>query len=696
MSTTIPTRSVGTAINRVEGGAKVRGQAHYAFEQPVHRPAYLFPLQATIAAGRVIAVDAGEALAEEGVLAVFTHENAPALTSGDDPELVILQSDRIAFRGQLVGGVIAETLEAARHAASLVRIEYEAQPHDIEFRADRADLYAPDQVNPTFATDTEEGDVEAALALADKTIDETYTTPAEFSNPLEPHATIAIWYDDELTLYDSNQGVTMVQQAVAPLFGLAEDQVHVIAPHVGGGFGSKVTTHANVVLAAMAAKLVASRPVKLALTRHQMFSLVGFRTPTVQRIRLGADVDGRLSAISHDAIEETAKLKEFAEQTTVCTRTMYAAPNRRTTHRLVALDIPPLTFMRAPGEAPGMFALESAMDEMAIACDLDPVEFRIRNEPDRDPETGLPYSSRGLVACLLDGARRFGWAQRERTPRARRRDGWLVGTGVAASTYPVFRLPGSSARVRITPDGRYVVQIAAMDIGTGTWTALRQVAADALEVPFEEVELQIGDTALPGAAPAGGSVGLACWGTAVYNGARELRERLRTGAVPDEGLEVIGADTGTAYPGQYAMHSFGAQFAEVRVSEDSGEIRVPRLLGVFAAGRIVNPTTARSQLLGGMTMGLSMALHEAALFDSRFGQVVNHDFAGYHIAANADVGSIEVEFLDEDDPYVNPLGVKGVGELGIVGTAAAIANAAYHATGVRVRDLPITLDNFLP
>ncbi|MEV0055924.1 xanthine dehydrogenase family protein molybdopterin-binding subunit [Saccharopolyspora shandongensis] len=695
MTTTTVTRSVGESISRVEGGEKIRGQARYAFEQPAHHPAYLFPLQARIATGRVTSIDASAALAVEGVLAVFTHENAPELAPGDDPELAILQSDRIAFRGQLVGGVIAETLETARHAASLVRIEYQAEEHDTDFRADRDDLDAPDHINPTFATDTDEGDVEAALASAAVALDKTYTTPAEINNPLEPHATIAIWSDDELTLYDSTQGVTMVQQAVAPLFGLAPEQVHVIAPHVGGGFGAKVAPHGNVVLAAMAAKLVASRPVKLALTRHQMFSLVGSRTPTVQRIRLGADSEGRLVAISHDVIEETPRFKEFAEQTAVCTRTMYAAPDRRTTHRLVALDIPPLTYMRAPGEAPGMFALESAMDEMAIACDLDPVEFRIRNEPESDPETGLPYSSRNLVACLLEGARRFGWAHRERTLRARRENGWLVGTGVAASTYPVFRIPGSSARVRATPNGRFVVQIAAMDIGTGTWTALRQVAADELGVPFEEVELQIGDSALPGAAPAGGSVGLGCWGTAIHNGARELRERLETGGLPDEGLEAIGADTGTPYEGQYAMHSFGAQFAEVRVREDSGEIRVPRLLGVFAAGRIINPKTARSQLLGGMTMGLSMALHEAGELDSRFGHVVNHDFATYHIATNADAGTIEVDFLDEEDPYVNPLGAKGIGELGIVGTAAAIANAAHHATGVRVRDLPITLDKFL-
>jgi xanthine dehydrogenase YagR molybdenum-binding subunit len=345
-----------------------------------------------------------------------------------------------------------------------------------------------------------------------------------------------------------------------------------------------------------------------------------------------------------------------------------------------------------------MFALESAMDEMAIACSLDPIEFRIRNEPDADPESGLPFSSRNLVACLREGARRFGWQRRDSTPRTRRDRGWLVGTGVAASTYPVFRIPGSAATIRVGPDGRYVVRIGAADIGTGAWTALSQIAADALGVTIEDVELQIGDTILPVASEAGGSSGITCWGSAIVEAARRLRERLESdhgGTVPAEGLEASGEMPDNPYIEQFAMHSFGAQFAEVRVDEDTGEVRVSRLLGIFAAGRIINPKTARSQLLGGMTMGLSMALHEDSVLDPRFGHVVNHDFAEYHIATNADVGSIEVDWLDEEDPYVNPMGSKGIGELGIVGTAAAIANAVHHATGVRVRDLPITLDKLL-
>jgi xanthine dehydrogenase YagR molybdenum-binding subunit len=472
----------------------------------------------------------------------------------------------------------------------------------------------------------------------------------------------------------------------------------VISPHTGGGFGGKLQPKPDVVLATMAAQLVEGRPVKFAVTRQQMFSQLGYRTPTIQRVQLGADADGRLVAIAHDVVEQTSKLSEFAEHSTRATPTMYAAANRRTTQRLAALDVPTPCIMRAPGEAPGMFALESAMDEMAIACGLDPVEFRIRNEPGVHPGSGLPFSSRNLVACLREGATRFGWQRRDPMPGAHREDGWLVGTGVAAATYPTLRLPGSVATIRVDPHGRYSVLIGAADIGTGTWTALTQIAADALRVNISDVDLQIGDSALPAAAPAGGSSGITSWGSTIVEAANQLRARLdrdHGGTVPAEGLEVTASMPDNPYLEQYAMHSFGAQFAEVRVNEDTGEVRVPRLLGVFAGGRIINAKTGRSQLLGGMTMGMSMALYEHSELDPRFGHIVNHDFAQYHIATNADVGSIEVHWLDEQDPYVNPMGSKGIGEVGIVGTAAAIVNAAYHATGIRVRDLPLTLDKLL-
>ncbi len=686
-------RAIGAPMERLDGPAKVTGTAPYAFEQPVERPAYLHSVQAAIARGRITALDTAAAEALPGVLVVLTHANAPRLAFAEDKELWILQSDEVAFRGQFVGAVIAESSEIAREAAGLVRVEYDKQPHDVELSADRDDLYAPEVVNPAFETDTSDGDVDEAMASAAVRLDETYTTPMEHNNPMEPHTTVAIWNDDGLTLYESTQGVYSVRGMMATLFGLAPEQVRVIAPHVGGGFGSKGSLHANVVLAGLAARAVPGRAVKFTLTRQQMFSLVGYRTPTIQRIRLGADSDGRLLAIVHDVIEQTSKFKEFAEQTAVATRGMYAAPNRRTTHRLAPLDVPVPSWMRAPGEAPGMYALEAAMDEMAIACGLDPIEFRIRNEPEVDPESGLPFSSRNLVACLREGARRFGWERRDPTPGVRRENGWLVGTGVAASVYPVYRIPGSAATIRSILGGRYRVEIAAADIGTGTWTTLTQIAADALGVPVHAIEMQIGDTALPMASVAGGSSGITSWGSAITDAARAFRDQY--GLSPAEGSEAHGTTPDNPDTERFAMYAYGAQFAEVRVNADTGEIRIPRMLGVFAAGQIINPRTARSQFIGGMTMGLSMALHEHSVMDPRFGHVVNHDFAEYHIATNADVGSIEVHWLDEHDPHVNPMGSKGIGEVGIVGTAAAIANATYHATGIRVRDLPITADKLL-
>ncbi len=560
---------------------------------------------------------------------------------------------------------------------------------------DSSGLYKPDHVNPNYATDTSSGDVEAALAQAAVSVDHTYTTPAYHNNPLEPHTTVAQWSKDGVTLYDSNQGSHRIRDTVAQLFGLELERVRVISPYVGGGFGSKGAAHPHVILAVMAAQVV-SRPVKFALTRQQMFAVAGYRTPTIQRIRLGADQDGHLTAISHDVVEQSSTLEEFAEQTALATRMMYAAPNRSTTHRLARLDVLTPAWMRAPGECPGMYALESALDELAIACKLDPIELRIRNEPTIDPETGHPFSSRGLVACLQEGARRFGWQTHDPRPGRRSEGSWLIGSGVAASTYPTRRRP-SSAIARVNREGHYSVLINATDIGTGAWTVLTQIAADALDAPIEQVHLEIGDSLLPPAQIAGGSMGTASWGTAIIDAAGKLRERLQQahGVIPDDGLEVRGESTENPEAQRFAMHAFGAQFAEVRVNRDSGEVRVPRLLGVFGVGHIMNAKTARSQLLGGMTMGLSMALHEESVLDPRFGDYVNHDFAEYHIATNADVGTIDIAWIDEDDPYINPMGAKGIGEIGIVGTAAAIANAVYHATGTRIRDLPITLDKLL-
>jgi xanthine dehydrogenase YagR molybdenum-binding subunit len=689
-------RAIGAPLDRIDGPKKVTGTAIYAYEHPVEGVTYAFPVQSTIAKGRIVSIDASAARALPGVVTVLSHENAPRLAALDTAELAMFQSDAIAYHGQFVAVVVAETVEIARQAAGLVMVRYEEQPHDVELRADRGDLYKPEKVNPSYETDTVSGDVEAALAHASVSLDHTYTTPTYHNNPLEPHATVATWSDDGVTLYDANQGAHRIMDDVAQAFGLPANRVRVISPYVGGAFGSKAFTHPHVILTVMAAQ-AAGRPVKLALTRQQMFAVVGYRTPTIQRIRLGADHGGRLTAIAHDVVEQTSTIREFAEQTAVATRMMYAAPNRRTTHRLARLDVPAPTIMRAPGECPGMFALESAMDEMAVACGLDPIEFRIRNEPEIDPDSGHPFSSRGLVACLREGAQRFGWEQRDPRPGMRSDGRWRIGTGVAASTYPARRR-ASTALVRVNRAGHYSVLIGASDIGTGAWTVLTQIAADALEVPVEYVHLEIGDSMLPRAQIAGGSMGTSSWGSAIVEAARRLRARLHDeydGVVPAEGLEATGEAGENPEAQRFAMHGYGAQFAEVRVNIDTGEVRVPRLLGVFAVGRIINAKTGRSQLLGGMTMGLSMALHEESMLDPRFGDYVNHDFAEYHIATNADVGTVDVTWVDEDDPHVNPMGAKGIGEIGIVGTAAAIANAVYHATGIRIRDLPITLDKLL-
>ena len=692
--TAITTRAVGSSPTRIEGTAKVTGAARYSTEQDhLGDVAYLWPVPATIAKGRVEAVDSDAVAGLPGVLAVLTPDNAPRLETPDDAELAVLQDHEVSYRGQFVAAVVATSLETAREAAASLHITYAEVPHDSELTENHPKLSKPEKVNPAFPTDTEDGDVDAALAAAAVTVDATYRTPPVHNNPMEPHASLAVWLGDELTLYDSLQGAFAAQQALAKLFALPPASVHVINEHVGGGFGSKGTVRLGAVLAAMAARAV-GRPVKVVLGRQHMFTVVGYRTPTIQRVRLGADADGQLTAIEHAAIEQTSTVLEFAEQTTVATRIMYAAGSRRTSHRLAALDVPTPRWMRAPGECPGMFALESAMDELAVATGVDPVEIRIRNEPDVEPESGKPFSSRNLVACLREGAERFGWAARDPRPGVRRDGRWLVGTGVAASTYPSYVGP-STASAAAEPGGGFVVRISAADIGTGARTVLTQIAADALRVRVEEVRVEIGDSSFGQAALAGGSMGTASWGWAVTRACERLRAALDDHGgdgrleVHVDTAEEVKARTGFAY------HAFGAQYAEARVDLDTGEVRVPRLLGVFGVGRIVNPRTARSQLIGGMTMGLSMALHEEGVLDPAFGDYVNHDFAGYHVAAAADVADIDAVWVDEQDEHVNPLGVKGIGEIGIVGTAAAVANAVFHATGVRVRDLPIRLDKLL-
>ena len=512
-------REIGADRERREGPAKVTGTAPYAAEHPFADPAYAHPVQAAIARGTITAIATEAASAVRGVLAVLTHENAERLASDEDKEFWLLQSPEVCFRGQFVAGVVAESAEAAREAAELVEVSYKEQDHDVVLRSDHPDLYAPEQVNPSFPTDTEDGDVEAGLASAAARVDATYTTPANHNNPMEPHTTVARWdpAPEHLTLHDSTQSVHGVRELIAPLFGLKVEQVSVIAPHIGGGFGSKGTPHAHDVLACLAARAVPGRDVKLALTRQMLFSVAGYRTPTVQRMRLGADADGRLLALVHDAWEQTSRIKEFAEQTAVSSRGMYASRSRRTTHRLAPLDVPVPSWMRAPRRKP-RDVCRRVRDRRA--------GDRPRHRPDRAAYPQRARSGPGFRQALLEPqprslpppgrrALRLARARSHAVAQARAGRPRLAGTGVAASTYPVHRLPGSEAAIDVRPDGRYRVRIGAVDIGTGTWTALAQVAADALAVSLEQIELEIGDTSLPHASVAGGSSGITTWGSAV-------------------------------------------------------------------------------------------------------------------------------------------------------------------------------------
>ncbi|MFC7673300.1 xanthine dehydrogenase family protein molybdopterin-binding subunit [Mycolicibacterium sp. GCM10028919] len=693
--TAVQPRAMGTRMTRLDGPAKVTGTAAYAYEYPSDGALYLHALQSTIAKGTVTAMDTSAAEALDGVEAVLTVFDAPELADTSDGDLTILQDADVHYRGQLIGAVVADTAENARQAANLVRVGYDAAEHDTEIRTDHPGLYAPEQVNPSFPTDTSEGDAETALTEAEVTVDATYTTPQETNNPMEPHATIATWDPDgpSLTLYDSTQGVHVVRKQMATLFGLDLDQVRVVARNVGGGFGSKGAPHSHNVLAVMAAQRVPGRPVKFAVTRQQMFHIVGYRTPTIQHIRIGAKQDGTITALSHEVVEQTSSVKEFAEQTAVPSRMLYAGEHRKTSHRLAKLDVPVPFWMRAPGECPGTYALEVAMDELAYACGVDPIDLRIRNEPDVDPETGNPWSDRRLVECLRTGAERFGWEHRDPTPGVRVDGEFLVGTGVASAVYPAMIQPGNSARIECIVPGRYAVQIGAADIGTGTWTALTQVAADILGCDVDAVDLQIGDTDLPVASVEGGSSGISSWGRAIYAAAQRFRED--HGDDPDVGDATTADAPDNEEADKHAMYSFGAHFAEARVHRYTGEISISRMFGVFSIGRVVNPITVRSQLIGGMTMGLSMALHEETFRDHRFGHAVTQDLATYHFASHADVPNIDATWIDSVDPHSNPMGTRGAGEIGIVGSAAAIVNAIYHATGVRVRDLPVHCEALL-
>jgi xanthine dehydrogenase YagR molybdenum-binding subunit len=737
--------TTGTPINRVDAWAKVSGAARYTAEHPVDGLAHAVLVTSTVPAGRILRIDDGAARAVPGVLLVMTHENAPRLPEDmkygmvQPPagrRLTLLQEDEIHYDNQPIAVVVADTYERAREAAARLVVSYERKPAVLDFAQAKQDPVKPDKVL-TEEADTRRGDVQAGLQAADVRVDATYTTPIEHHNPLETHATIAQWDGDRLTLHDSTQNMKGVQRTVSTIFGIPADHVTVLCPYVGGGFGSKGSVWSHVVLAAMAARQ-AGRPVKLSLDRRQMFGPVGQRPVTEQRMRLGAKDDGRLTASGHDTIAYTSMLEKWIEPCGLVTRMMYASPHQQTTHRLARMNLGTPTFMRAPGEASGSFALESAMDELAHALGGDPLDLRLANYTERDPGKDLPWSSKSLRQCYEIGAERFGWRERDPRPRSMRRDGKLVGWGMATATYPTNRSPAECSAT-LHPDGTAVFRSSTHDLGTGTYTVMSQVAADALCMPVERIRFELGDSRLPEAPVSGGSTTVASVGPAVQAAGRALRLKLLGiaaadadsplfGATPDgvgidggaDGAELyLKADTARrarltdivarhgapvdvtarAEPGdekqKYSMHAFGAVFVEVTVDEELGEIRVPRVVGVYGVGRLMNEKTGYSQLMGGIVWGLGLALFEETLIDGRAGRAVNGNLAEYHVPVNADVQDIDVQIVDEDDPHVNPLGAKGIGEIGITGVGAAVANAVFHATGKRVRDLPVTLDKVL-
>lgn len=741
--------SIGAPINRTDAWAKVSGAARYSAEHPVEGLAHAVLVTSSIPSGRVLRIIDTAAREVPGVLLVMTPQNAMRLPQETRDgkiqppvgrRLTLLQEDDVYYNNQPIAVVVADTLEHARDAAARLRVEYEHKPAVLDFDEAKRSLHPPEKVL-TESTDTRRGDLQAGLLAGSRRVEATYHTPIENHNPLETHATIAEWSNsgdgDKLTVHDSTQYMKGVQKILSAIFGIPQENVTAICPYVGGGFGSKGSIWSHVPLTAMAARQL-GRPVKLSLDRNQMFGPVGQRPVTEQRMRMAAMDDGRMMASSHDTIAYTSMLEDWIEPCGLMTRMMYESPNQETSHRLARMNLGTPTFMRAPGEASGSFALESAMDELAYALNMDPLDLRLKNYTERDPGKELPWSSKSLRQCYEIGAERFGWKDRDPQPRSMRRGDKLVGWGMATATYPTNRSAGQCSAT-ILPDGTALFRSGTQDLGTGTYTVMTQIAADALGLPVERVRFELGDSQMPEAPVSGGSTTVASVGPAVQAAGHALRLKLvgiasadehspLSGAHPDEvGVELgelyLLADPGKrtsmleiatrhqqahgepvevtakAEPGdaskKYSMHAFGAVFVEVEVDEDLGEIRVPRVVGVYGVGKLMNEKTGYSQLMGGVVWGISLALFEETMIDKRAGRAVNGNLAEYHVPTNADIQSIDVQIVDEDDPHVNPLGAKGIGEIGITGVGAAIANAVYHATGKRVRDLPITLDKVL-
>ncbi len=731
---------VGQPISRIDGPLKVKGAARFAAEFELDGMVYAALAYSTVARGRITELDTRKAEAAPGVVLVMTHLNAPKMTPppafGTAPKanggdnLPVMQDDTIHWNGEPIAVVLAETQEQADHAKSLILATYAVEPSVTSFEAAKA------KGTETAAFQGEKqhlevGDAEAALAEAPHKVNAIYRTPRHTHNAIEPHAATLAWQGDELVVHDATQAVAHTAWTLAQVFGVDEDQVHVTSPYVGGGFGSK-TLWGHHILAAAAAKL-AGRPVRIALSREGVYRIVGGRTLTEQRVAIGAAEDGAFEAIIHTGTVLMTDHNAMPEPFIVGTRSGYASRTFSLDVETATADMVANTFMRAPGEAVGTFALECAIDELAVELGMDPITLRERNEPEKDPTTGLPFSSRHIMEAYRTGAERFGWAKRNATPGTRREGEWLVGMGCATATYPYYRMPGGAARITITQDGRASVAIAAHEMGMGTATAQTQVAAERLGLPFDHVAFAYGDSSLPGLVLAGGSQQTASIGMSVITAHRALVAELLKLAGNDSPLaglkpdEVGGLDGGLAklddescyesYASilkraqrsevsvtaeappplelqHWSMHSFGAMFCEARVNAVTGETRVSRFLGSMDCGRILNAKTAASQFRGGIIMGLGMALMEETQFDERNGRIMNPSLAEYHVPVHMDVPEIDVIWTDIADPHA-PMGAHGVGEIGITGTAAAVANAIFNATGRRVRELPITLDKLI-
>ena len=740
-----PARHVGSPRSRVDGPAKVTGTAKYAAEFTARDLAHGYVVSSAVARGRITRIDTAAALNVPGVLKVFTHENRPrtAYLSSSYRDQVgppgtpfrPLYDATVLYSGQPVALVVAETFDAARHAASLVEVEYEAQEHATELRVVRADAYVPPKARNGIAPPPEpRGDVMKAYAQAPVRVYNDYRIAPEHHNPMEPHASTVIWEGGgRITVHDKIQGVQNSQGYVTSVFGLAKENVRVISPFVGGAFGSGLRPQYQLFLAVMAA-LDLERSVRVELTRSQMFTFT-YRPETINTVGLGATADGRLEALKHEAVAGTSRFEDHQEVVVNWSGLLYPVPNVELVYKLAKLDTYTPGDMRAPGAPLGLFALESAMDELACSAGIDPLELRLKNYAERDENEGKPFTSKELRACYRLGAERFGWSKRRPEPRSMREGRELVGWGMATGVWEASMMK-TSARAVLTADGRLEVATATADIGTGTYTILTQIAADALGLRMEDVTARIGDSSLPTSPVEGGSWTAASAGSAVLAACHKVREQLfrqaramdgsplanaslehvvfTDGAIALVGdpsrrvtiTQVLRAGDGermeaeeTASPGHqtqktHSAYTHSAIFAEVKIDEELGVIRVTRIVDAVAAGKVLNPKTARSQVLGGVVWGMGMALHEETMADHHLGRFMNHNLAEYHVPANADVHDIEVIFVEEHDT-ANPLGVKGLGEIGIVGTAAAIANAVHHATGKRIRDLPITIDKLL-